>query len=151
MDGQTDRRRTKWSLCATMLRRRHNEMYFCMPYNIVWQYIWQWHTLKVCMLEDLMTINIKIYKQFRHCILPKPKIVLYPVYLAKEDKWSTSTHVGWNFFPRQYWILNITTNAIHSHALAFVFDWLKSYPYRELWFRLVPINANLNGHFATAV
>ena len=25
-DGQTDRRRTKWSLCVAMLRRRHNKM-----------------------------------------------------------------------------------------------------------------------------
>ena len=41
-DGQTDRhtdrrtdgRRTKWSLCAAMLRRRHNEEYMCRLRNI---------------------------------------------------------------------------------------------------------------------
>ena len=27
-DGRTDRRRTKWSLCAAMLRRRHNNLMF---------------------------------------------------------------------------------------------------------------------------
>ena len=32
-DRQTDRRQTKWSLCAAILRRRHKNMYFCVIYR----------------------------------------------------------------------------------------------------------------------
>ena len=32
--GQTDRRRTKWSLCAAMLRRRHNKTFFFTEHNM---------------------------------------------------------------------------------------------------------------------
>ena len=32
-DRRTDRRRTKWSLCAAMLRRRHNKLSFQYKYN----------------------------------------------------------------------------------------------------------------------
>ena len=58
-DTRTDRRRTKWSLCAAMLRRRHKNCYhlacktviFMGPVLLIiakmwWPSIWKWYFLQ---------------------------------------------------------------------------------------------------------
>ena len=55
-DGRIDRRRTKWSLCAAMLRRRHKNwlgqnqasQVHCLAiseFQIGWRNFWRWHLL----------------------------------------------------------------------------------------------------------
>ena len=70
--GQTDRRRTKWSLCADMLRRRHNKWYsketamLICPYKIsrCWTFcqvdMWLWYK-SVFWKRNIYRIRMRIH------------------------------------------------------------------------------------------
>ena len=49
-DGRTDRRRTKWSLFAAMLHRRHKKVIK------IWSWIYQWWDV-VCMIRRFYCLN----------------------------------------------------------------------------------------------
>ena len=64
-DGRTDRRRTKWSLCAAMLQRRHNKMTIkfkpiTIPWNLDEQKIHIQHILFFPISLKLWLVKLKI-------------------------------------------------------------------------------------------
>ena len=60
-DRQTDRRRTKWSLCATMLRRRHNKNVSLMTTSYYHFKVVIMHTRKLQICQRTRLITLRFY------------------------------------------------------------------------------------------
>ena len=63
-DGRTDRCRTKWSLCADMLRRRHKNRFFqIIPLTIMWfsclNFIVRYNSCDYVLIEKIFPVHNK--------------------------------------------------------------------------------------------